>query len=204
MFPNRCYKLLNEYTFKEMLDEKALTNYLSIGMEEMILSLSNNEINISQIISDYEANRSLYDELNSYLINRYLYELILSIEYLDPSNLNLLIEEYMKEWCYSFLSILRQTYKRYTLLLKLYDDTRNKLLDPIKSETGLDSRFNDTPQDEGAFDDATHNTNVSQTKGIVKNDRDTIIERIDDITKKYRNLLHDWSDEFRGIFIERR
>lgn len=198
------YKFCYEATLKEILEEKELNDILSLDMEEMIQVLSNNELILSTYIPDYNENKEIYNELNSLLINRYAFELMLSIDYYKESNLENLKNEFIKEWCYSFIARLRSTYKRYMLLLKLYEDSKNKLLLPITSESSLDSRFNDTPQDEGSFDDVQHNTNVSQSKGLQKNERDTIIERIDDISKKYRNLLHDWSDEFRGIFIERR
>ena len=93
----------------------------------------------------------------------------------------------------AFLSIINQTYDRYALILKTYDDNKADLLNKVESLT----RFNDTPQDTGEFSDDEHTTHITSTK----NDFDTLMGRIDEIDRKYRNVLADWTREFESLFI---
>ena len=91
------------------------------------------------------------------------------------------------------MSIMEQTYDRYATLLKSYDDQKANLLNKVEAIT----RFNDTPQDSGEFADDRHTTHITTSK----NDYDTIMARIDEIDRNYRNLLKDWTSEFEPLFI---
>lgn len=92
-----------------------------------------------------------------------------------------------------FMTILKMTYDRYALILKTYEDNKADLLNKVESLT----RFNDTPQDTGEFSDDEHTTHITSTK----NDFDTLMGRIDEIDRKYRNVLADWTREFESLFI---
>ena len=93
----------------------------------------------------------------------------------------------------NFYNIMEQTYERYATLLNFYAAKKSQLLDKVESLT----RFNDTPQDTGEFSDDEHTTHITSTK----NDYDTLMARIDEVDRKYRNLLKDWSSEFECLFI---
>lgn len=98
------------------------------------------------------------------------------------------------EFVNKFTSIIRMTYDRYTKLLDIYTAERDNLLNKVEAIT----RFNDTPQDSGEFSDDPHTTNITS----VKNDYDTLMGRIDEIDRAYRNVMKDWAEEFSGLFIE--
>ena len=107
----------------------------------------------------------------------------------------------------NMVSIITQTYERYSTLLGLYASEKSKLLDGITTTTQGVGQFNDTPQNiQTSVDNYTgdsHITNISKSSAVATSDADTKIARLDEITRKYRNLLKDWSDEFEQIFIER-
>ena len=105
------------------------------------------------------------------------------------------------------LSIIIQTYDRYAKMLDLYDSEKTKLLDGVKTTTTGVGRFNDTPQnitDGSEFGDNSHITNITKSTAEAESDVDTKMARLDEISRKYRNLLKDWTNEFDGLFIEER
>ena len=105
------------------------------------------------------------------------------------------------------LSIIEQTYERYSTLLNLYASEKSKLLDGVKTTTTGVGRFNDTPQNitnGDEFGDNTHISNITKSTAEAVSDVDTKMARLDEITKRYRNLLKEWTNEFDGLFIEER
>lgn len=198
------YKEIYSYTLNEFLTEDDLISLYDslLDIRALILNFTNSKLDLNKWLGE-----SFYNENSSYIND---VALLLILRYKDyiifESDKELTDEEKEKElfnFAVKIANIYKMTTSRYGLLLSLYDNNKNKLLDAIKTSSELDSRFNDTPQDEGTFEEATHNTNVSQSKSVSANERDTLIERLNDISNKYRNLLLEWCDEFKGVFIER-
>ena len=109
--------------------------------------------------------------------------------------------KHMDSFIFSLLNKLNASAPRYKTLLDLYKDKEDKMLDGIKSTTTGVSRFNDTPQNDGEFDDDDHNTNLTKTEGEVVSDGLTPMLRLKEIQEAYRNLIEDWAKEFRVFFI---
>lgn len=104
-------------------------------------------------------------------------------------------------------NIFVQTKDRYMFLLQAYESEKSKLLDGVKTLTTGVGRFNDTPQnitDGDEFGDNTHLSNITKSTAEASSDFDTKMARLDEIARKYRNLLKDWTDEFDSLFIEER
>ena len=74
---------------------------------------------------------------------------------------------------------------------------RGHLLDKIGSTTK--SKFNDTPQNGGDFDNDEHLSTINTT--TAEQDVMPLINRLDDISRLYQNVLSDWADEFKHLFI---
>ena len=72
------------------------------------------------------------------------------------------------------------------------------LLDKIGSETK--AKFNDTPQNGGDFDNDEHLSTITTT--TTEQDLVPLINRLDDISRLYKDVLSDWADEFSVLFIE--
>lgn len=118
-----------------------------------------------------------------------------------------------------FLNVLNNTYPRYSLLIKAQEDNKTKLMDGLTrhyvddgdSSGGSTSRFNDTPQNDGEFDDETHNTSV--TKSTASNesslehteetDNKYVYEKLSELENNLTNLYLKWANEIAKILYMR-
>lgn len=113
--------------------------------------------------------------------------------------------EFVDEFIYRLTNIYSQTKERYMTLVKAYKSEQAKLLDGIKTTTIGVGKFNDTPQniiDGNEFGNNQHISNITKSTAEAISDADTKINRLDEITRKYRNIMMDWTNEFDGLFIE--
>ena len=86
---------------------------------------------------------------------------------------------------------------KFSLLIANQEANKTKLLDQIKSSSV--NRFNDTPQNQGQFEDNSHNTNVTKTENAT--DGATLLARLNEIEDNLKRLYEDWSKEFRKFII---
>lgn len=84
------------------------------------------------------------------------------------------------------------TKDRYLYLLQLYQDNKRNLLKSVT--TTMTQRYNETPQDGGDWLDDRHTTTITQEEQ--SSDFMPLINRINDIEKKYKNLLDSWVKEY--------
>lgn len=147
-------------------------------------------------------NDSIGAIVNEVIANHYQ-DFVFALEYKGNTPDTDVLEEMCKDTIYRFLNKVDTSAPRYVALLKLYKDNENNLLARVKSVTTGVSRFNDTPQGSGEFDDDDHTTNISENSGEVATDVTTIMARIKEIQESYRNLLQDWAKEFEGMFLYR-
>lgn len=149
------------------------------------------------------------DLLNK-IIERYWDEYIFqSEEYMEDASQLLSFPDILyktRRFIGKLISIIEFTYEKYTAILKSYDSEKSHLLDQLnKTISGSDTRRdNDTPQDEGDYDNDAHTSFISQ--GQVSNienwDDTSIIERLDKIQNMYQKTMFNWVNEFKGLFIE--
>ena len=137
------------------------------------------------------------------LINRHLRDYVLYRDYyfedtIDPSfTPNFTTEDYPNCWCRQFYEVYLSTYEKYIALLDFYAAEKAHLLDRIGSTTK--SKFNDTPQNGGDFDNDEHLSTINTT--TAEQDVMPLINRLDDISRLYQNVVSDWADEFKHLFI---
>ena len=122
--------------------------------------------------------------------------------YCLSTNSDSLTEEDVGNFYNKLCYVAIMTSPKYLEMIKYYDDLKNELLSPVSNETENISRFNDTPQNGGDFADDSYTTNITQGTSKTKMDLDTPINRLEEINRKYRNLILDWSNEFNDLFIE--
>lgn len=91
--------------------------------------------------------------------------------------------------------IYSTTKDRYLYLLQLYTDNKRNLLKSVT--TTMTQRYNDTPQDGGDWLDDRHSTTITQEEQ--SSDFMPLINRINDIERKYRNLLDSWVMEYEEL-----
>ena len=147
-------------------------------------------------------NDSIGAIINEVIANHYQ-DFVFALEYQGTTPNSDVLEEMCKDTIYRFLNKVDTSTPRYVSLLKLYKDNENNLLARVKSVTTGVSRFNDTPQGSGEFDDDKHTTNISENSGEVATDVTTIMARIKEVQESYRNLLQDWAKEFESMFLYR-
>ena len=133
--------------------------------------------------------------------------------------LDLVIKRFHNFYCFSTLSsefsvteqknfiaklimILEMTEGRFMSLLKSYDEAKDKLLGPVTNKVKSKNRFNDTPQNNGTYEEDPYTTNISFVDSETEFDSDTIMGRIREIEGNYQNVLLNWSNEFDALFIE--
>ena len=95
-----------------------------------------------------------------------------------------------------FMAILVNTYDKYAAILDSFAVANTKLMGQVESST--ETGYNDTPQSEGDYTDSTHRTTYTKVTSLV--DGATPIDRLDEIQKKIRNIMLEWSDEFKPLF----
>jgi hypothetical protein len=137
------------------------------------------------------------------LVNRHLTDYVLYRDYDFEKTLeegftpNFTTEDYPNKWCRQFYQIYLSTYERYIALIDFYQAKKAQLLDKIGSETK--AKFNDTPQNGGDFDNDEHLSTITTT--TTEQDLVPLINRLDGISRLYKDVLSDWADEFAPLFI---
>lgn len=159
-------------------------------------------------------------EIINRVAERYSYEIVLH-SFCDLTEEE--IEDGVFKFMDSFLNILNNTYEKYSKLLNLYstaDVTKgvynHEEVSYSREDTGKGkSRFNDTPQnfdeDGETFDDIDHTTNLNLSESSFgveggsettkENGKYDVMEKLDNISKMYENVLLSWSREFGRLFI---
>lgn len=87
------------------------------------------------------------------------------------------------------------TFDKYSVMFKLYEDNKGKLMDQVKSISI--NRFNDTPQNGGDFSNDDHTSSINKSE--TSNDYGPIMDRVASIEYKYHKLMQKWVDEFKTI-----
>lgn len=103
-------------------------------------------------------------------------------------------------------NVINMTYERYAPLLKMYRDNFTDPSPQLESSSEGKTRFNDTPQGDDLNDeyyaDDTHATNVTASISNSKADSGSLVERLDALYRNWRDILRDWTNEFKGLFRE--
>lgn len=100
------------------------------------------------------------------------------------------------------VNVLEMTIPKY---IPLFIENKKATGDPIgkiSSSTTGTTRFNDTPQNDGNFNDDSHATNVSESSSESLVDTGSLVSRLDEMFKNFRSILLEWSNEFNRIFIK--
>ena len=99
-------------------------------------------------------------------------------------------------WLTKFANVVNRTYNKYIKLINLYDAEKDNLMNDITITNT--SRYNDTPQNGGAYTDDSYTTNY--TEATQTSPAATKMARLEEIRDGYDDLYKAWADEFRKIF----
>lgn len=107
-----------------------------------------------------------------------------------------------KSFIAKLIAVCEMTSDRYLKLLELYTAQANNLLAPVVNNVHSKNRFNDTPQNNGTYEEDPFTTNISFIDTITEADADTIMGRLREIEGNFNNVLLNWSNEFDSLFME--
>lgn len=201
------WKPVTWYSYAELVSSKLQLSTLA----KPYLTPNNPWLNFLDAYDILKENNSFKPyllELTRELYARYHTHMVFSDDSKEDYGLNLYqnLQDKCDEFIGKVVMIIVQTYDRYAEILKMYQDNKAQLLASVKISTNSAGMFNDTPQNiqdiEYEFGDVDHTSNITKSKQDVSSDVKPIIERIDDINRKYRNLIRDWTNEFEGLFLE--
>ena len=100
------------------------------------------------------------------------------------------------------INVINNTLPRYVPLLQQNEIASTDPIAPVSSVSKSKTRFNDTPQDGGLYEDDPHTTNLSETQNETSVDSASLMERLDQLFKNFRSIILEWSNEFNMLFLK--
>ena len=124
-------------------------------------------------------------------------------------------EEAINEFITRFLNVLNVTYPKYATIIKFYTNNEAKLMDALNRDYTDDAdssgtvvnRYNDTPQDGGAFEDDNHTTNINEStsssdSGLEHKEtynNEYMLDRLNRIRDNLSNIYTEWENKVATI-----
>lgn len=108
---------------------------------------------------------------------------------------------YFGKYVRTLLNIIELTTPKYLPLLQDQEYYSYAPTSPLKSKTTGRTRFNDTPQNMGEWNDEEHATNVSKSVNESEVDSGSIVARLDEAFKNWRSIILEWANEFNQAFL---
>lgn len=204
---NRKFKHVVWYTYGELVSSKQSLSSIA----KPYLAENSPWLNYLDAYSVLKSNNSFKNHLSELMQEvyaRYWKHMTICVD--GETDDGLSIYSTHQEECDEFITkvvmVIQATYERYSKLLDVYASEKSKLLDGVKIKTSGTGQFNDTPQNvqtiAEAFGDNSHVSNITKSDQESVSDVETKMRRIDEIDRMFRNVIHDWSNEFEDLFIE--
>ena len=194
-----CYPKYEEkffWKFREILDPTSNKEDYNLSNADVLAIVATMTGYSSPLIENGNWKKSEYGEVLDLVIKRfhnfYCYSTLCS---------EFSVSE-QKNFIAKLLMILEMTSDRFLSILGSYAEARDNLLGPVKTGITSKSRFNDTPQNNGSYEEDPYTTNITLGESNTESDADTIMGRIREIEGNYNNVLLNWSNEFGALFIE--
>lgn len=127
----------------------------------------------------------------------YLYEIVLPYDE-DYELQEVDFRKAMKD----VLNVLNNTLPRYIPMLQQNEYASTDPVRPVSSVTSGKTRFNDTPQNGGDYNNDPHATNVSESESQVQVDSGSLVSRLSEMFKDFRSIMLDWTNEFNKCFLK--
>ena len=193
------------YFIKDVLDCINSTNYGS-GLKSRNIQFA-----------DYDSDNDEYD-LKDYVAQMLDEFYLRYCDYFaaaDSSVTDVPEEQTMLDFYAKLFNVLNVTYPKYATIIKFYKNNETKLMDSLNrdytddadSSGTVTSRYNDTPQDGGLFEDDTHTSNVNETSSSSDSglehketyNNEYMIDRINKIRDNLSNLFTEWENKVATI-----
>lgn len=145
--------------------------------------------------SDKLLNRIYFEHANDYLIAIDVDVRGMNLDDIDEDNL--LTEAEAVLAMRKINNVYLNSYKRYTALLKAYEDESSTLIANLNKTRK--ATFNDTPQNGGDYADDEHISTIEHEVESIP--EGIIIERLGKLDELYKNTMNDWLREFDMCFM---
>ena len=178
---------------KHLIDKFSFYNIPSLDIIKSNLIPANNAVGLLEPI---------INELWQSIIARYYDDYVIMISE-DDDTIPSLTWENISPFFNKLINTITRTKDYYLTLLNIYNNQKNNLLNQVKSISTNTTRYNDTPQNGGEFVDDKHTSEFTKVNNSIESDVNTLMYRINEIQRLYRNVMKDWVDEFEKLFIER-
>lgn len=178
---------------KHLIDKFSFYSIPSLDIIKSNLIPANNAVGLLE---------PMINELWQSIIARYYDDFAIMISEYDDT-IPILTWENISPFFNKLINTIERTKDYYLTLLNIYNNQKNNLLNQVKSISTNTTRFNDTPQNGGEFEDDRHTSEFTKVNNSIESDVNTMMYRINEIQKLYRNVMKDWIDEFEKLFIER-
>lgn len=188
IFQNRVFP---EYPYYPLINANWWTNAM------IRLDLRYSFFELSDSITDTQRN-DIINYLMDVVYNRfskfYLYGIIIDED-------RELTNDEVKNAITIILNVLVNTAPKYIpIFIQNKNSNANLLAKPTSSSQSI-SRFNDTPQNGGLFEDDDHTSNISESSYETSADMGSLVERLNEAFKNFHSITLEWSNEFERIFL---
>lgn len=200
------------YTYQELLDmvnmdDVSMPRYphdvqMSSNWFTALIEAGDLEVAIytlNELFSDDLLNQ-IINALMGIVYNRHSQDFIAWIE--ESGNEEDDISNAMYQALEKLINVIDLTIPRYAPLLKQNEIYSFDPVAPIGSKTTGKTRFNDTPQNDGSFNDDEHSSNESMSTSETEVDSGSIMSRLDELFKNFKPIMLDWSNEFNSLFLK--
>lgn len=109
--------------------------------------------------------------------------------------------EEAKPFWIDFYKIWKSTKGYYETIINLMEQNQDKLLAQLSSVTESENQFNDLPDQSGDYSTINYATNLTKTKIKTSSDAGTVLERLEEVRRRYNDYYEKWAREFDKLFI---
>lgn len=181
-------------------DKTVCTTFL-----KTLLGLAN--LTGKQVPSDLTDSNAQYNELISSVLGRF-YEKPVGVVLLSCMETNPTTDQLNnvgESFAYRVIAVLNRTHERYITLLTEYASAKGHLMEQVKSGTVSTRKHNDTPQNantEGVYEGDNYISDFTKLETDNASDMATKMTRLAEISDRYEDVMDDWVNEFKRIFME--
>lgn len=189
------------FSLKELIEFVNNSNYSFYekdNVETFLQKIQESPYNIKLIYLPFNEDELITNLLNDFFARYYNHACVKTIEH-----------ELKYTDCLKFIVLLvnkiRTTWDYYSEILKIYEQTKNKLLDGVKLTSKSRGRFNDTPQlqdSDDEFDTDKYASTLTIDESEQTSDIQTKMMRVKEIQDHYQNVWENWLNNLHSVLYE--
>lgn len=186
---NHDYEIKTLFTLEDISKSITKINFYGVDVPTLVSLADYYNVDLSSYRAEFAGGKGL--TLWEYCYIRY------SDNIVAIKDENTYTSQDFKELFKAFVNVYLRTKSRYESIIDNYENIKADLLK--KLNTTSKTKFNDTPQAVGSFENDVFNSNVTLYSTEV--DVATPIARLKEVENNLANYFALWADEFSGIFI---